>query len=145
MKKIEYGKIYVQSKDLRFLDAQPRTPEEVKKQIKFNSINVNKPDEYFEFTDPAFIKYLKQSYFIIDYDRFNKMSREEIANELSENAKNIEKLQKQINKINRKLINSKLKKQEAKPLEEAGALLMYYQNSMIEFAEEKYANSKNIR
>ena len=142
MKKIEYGKIYVQSKDLRFLDAQERTPDEVKKQINFNLINVNKPDEYFEFTDPAFIKYLKQSYFIIDYDRFDKMSYDEIAKKLNENTKNIEKLQKQIKKINRRLINPKLKKQEAKPLEEAGALLMYYQESMIGFVEEKFVNSK---
>ena len=99
-------------------------------------------DEYFEFTDPAFIKYLKQSYFIIDYDRFDKMSYDEIAKKLNENTKNIEKLQKQIKKINRRLINPKLKKQEAKPLEEAGALLMYYQESMIGFVEEKFVNSK---
>ena len=47
----ENGKeiVFIQGKDLRFLDAQSRTPSSVKKLINFNSININKQEEYFEF------------------------------------------------------------------------------------------------
>lgn len=135
---IEDGKekVFVQIKDLRFLDMQQRTPSSIKKFFKFDSTNINKMNEYFEFDDPDFIKYMHESYFIIDYDKFNNMSEKEISKEFDDNCNNIEKVQKEIKKLRKKHIDES-------GYNDALMLLVYYQDSIINFINEKRLQQGN--
>lgn len=125
---VENGKesVFLQVKDLRFLDSQSRTPTEVKKNINFENINVNKQEEFFEFTDKAIIEYAKNSNFIINYDEFSNMTYEEICKGFELNRKNIENLIKDIKKDLKKKVDVTTKRHD---LDE----LNYYEQSILYF------------
>ena len=131
-------KVFVQIKDLRFLDMQDRTPDNIKKLISFEKINVNKQDEYFEFDDKEFIKYLKESYFILDYDKFNNMTYEQISEEFDKNEQNISKIINEKKKLRRKKMSSD-------GLDDALMLLVYYEQSIAGFINEKKIEDERKR
>ena len=97
----ENGKesVFIQVRDLRFLDSRSRTPKEIRNNIKLDNLNVNRMDEYFEFTNKDFVEYIKRNTdFIINYDEFTQMTYEDICRGFNQNHKNIETLIKEINK-----------------------------------------------
>lgn len=123
-------KVFIQVKDLRFIDSQSRTPNDVKKNIKLENLNVNKLDEFFEFTNTDFIEYLKKADFIIDYDEFNNMSYEEICKGFYQNRKNIESKIKEIKKDLKKKKDVTTKRHD---LDE----LNHYEQSVLYFLDHK--------
>ena len=136
---IENGKekVFVQVKDLRFLLRHPRTPDNVNSLIDISLINANKQEEFFEFDDKDFIKYMHDSYFILDYDRFNNMSKKEVAEEFENNQEKMDKVIKDIKK-------SKKNKTSIEGSKDALMGLMYYEQSIINFIEEKRINNGQV-
>lgn len=134
----ENGKkiVFVQGKDLRFLDAQSRTPSSVKKMINFNSININKQEEYYEFTNEEFIDFLKnEAFYILDVDEFDKKTNEDISKEFDRITNNIEKIQKEKKKLKKQKI-------EQKGFDEALYALLHYQSGIVNYIEEKRKANK---
>ena len=129
-------KVFIQVSDLRFIDSQSRTPNNVKKNIKLDNLNVNKQDEYFEFTNKDFISYLKNADFIIDYDEFNNMSYEDICKGFEQNRKNIDRLYKEIKKDLKKKLDVTTKRHNLNEL-------THYEKSVLEFLDhKKYGRKK---
>ena len=134
----ENGKeiVFIQGKDLRFLDAQSRTPSSVKKLINFNSININKQEEYFEFDDIELIKFLKaEAFYILDINDFDMKTDEDIRNEFDKITNNIEKIQKEKKKLKKKKISQK-------GFDEALYALLYYQNGIANYIDEQRKANK---
>ena len=123
-------KVFIQVKDLRFIDKQNRTPASVKKLLNMNNLNANKQEEYFEFSNPEFVKYLKEAFFILDYDKFNSMTDEAISKEFDQNLKNMDKIQREKRKIKRKSAVEN-------GLNDALVALVYYQGGIADFVSEK--------
>lgn len=128
-------KVFVQVKDLRFIDSQSRTPNNVRKNIKLENLNINKPDEYFEFTNKEFIDYLKTASYIIDYDEFNNMSYEDICRGFDQNRKNIEIKIKEIKKDLKKKKDVTTKRHDLD-------MLNYYEQSVLYFLDHKKAEKR---
>ena len=95
----ENGKkiVIVQGKDLSFLDSQSRTPKNIKKLISFEHINYNNREKEFKFSDKEFVDYISDSDFIINFDEFNKLSRDEKLILLSKKASEMSNLAKEVN------------------------------------------------
>lgn len=123
-------KVFIQVRDLRFIDAQSRTPSNVKKEIKLENLNVNKQDEYFEFTNKDFINFLKKADYILDFDEFNNMSYEDICKGFDQNRKNIESKIKEIKKDLKKKLDVTSKRHDLD-------LLNYYEQSILYFLSHK--------
>ena len=137
---IENGKetVFLQVRDLRFLDSRTRTPKDIRKNIKLDNLNVNKQEEFFEFKSKDFVEYLKkEADFILDYDEFSNMSYEDICKGFNQNHKNIENLIKEINKDLKKKKDVTTKRHT---LDE----LNYYEQSVLYFLDhQKYGKSMN--
>ena len=135
----ENGKesVFIQVRDLRFLDSRSRTPKEIRNNIKLDNLNVNRMDEYFEFTNKDFVEYIKRNTdFIINYDEFTQMTYEDICRGFNQNHKNIETLIKEINKDLKKKKDVTTKRHN---LDE----LNYFEQSILYFlSHEKYAKHK---
>lgn len=136
MKMKQEGKMYAQGFDLRFLDAHPIFPKNLKKLITFDEISLSREDEYFEISDPEFIKFLDQAYYIIDYDTYNSMTYEQISEVMNKNEKNIDDLK------NKKLL-AKKNKENVAPYDAAMRNLLHYKNSISRFMDEKNINKRS--
>ena len=131
----EKGKkvVYVQVKDLRFLDSQSRTPQNVKNLIKLEHLNVNRQEDYFRFDDEEFVKYLNNANFIIDYDEFSNLSDKYIREGFNINYQNIISLSDEIRADEKKKKDVKAKKENLNELK-------HYAQSIADFID--YERSK---
>lgn len=88
--------VFVQCKDLSYIDRHERTPKEVKDVIPIHALAYSNREEYERFDDPDFVYYMKHAAnYILNYDEFKKLSDDEInsvykqTNEKIKNAYNI--------------------------------------------------------
>lgn len=137
----EKGKetVFVQYKDLRFLCNSNQTPNEIKSLIPMCAFSLTNEEEYMEFEDENFIKYLKQVYFILDLNKFNEMSNEDIDKIYNDNVSNIIKIENKLKKLN--------KKERMKEIGtyEALSTLNYYKKEIEEYLKLKKENSLEIK
>lgn len=136
MKMKQEGKLYVQGFDLRFLDAHTMFPKKLRKLITFDEISLNRENEYFEISDPEFIKYIEQSYFILDYDTFNNMTNEQLNKIVENNEKNI-------NDLKKKQDIAMKHNENMKPYTAAMSNLIHYRENIEKLKYEKNLNKKN--
>ena len=95
-------KVYVQMKDLRFIGSNKFTPEDILKYVPIESYSISNQYEYICFEDEAIINYLKSLNYILDYNKFSNMTKEEIDFEYRENQKQMHLLESKIMKLPKK-------------------------------------------
>ena len=99
----EKGKevVYIQYKNLRNLSNSKITPEYIKKLIPIKIHEIEYNDEYMKFDDKEFIKWIKDAYFILDFDKFSKMTKNEIYNEYDETEYKIKRILLNLNNFSK--------------------------------------------
>lgn len=122
--------VYIQGKDLRFLDSQSRTPQNIKKNIKFDHLDINNKEVEFIFSNKEFVEYVKKAKFILNFDDVERMSYEEACEKFERNRNKIESLYVEIKKDLKKKIDVTKKRHD---LEE----LNYYDQSILYILDHK--------
>ena len=137
---IENGKerVFVQLKDLIYLKRHKRTPEEVRKFISTCNLSQINVDEFYEFDNKDLIKYLKDSYFILDINKFNNFTTEEIKKEYFINEMNIKKVKTEKKKLP---LNER---KYSTGLDDALDDLEYYKKNIKAYLRQKEANLRYI-
>lgn len=100
----ENGKevVFVQYCDLRILNFSSRTPKSIKKEIPMHVCSELESEEYFKYDNEEIVSWLKNIYYILDFDKFSKMSNDAIYKEYKENELRIDKILHDLKKMPKK-------------------------------------------
>lgn len=121
--------VYIQYGDLRILSYNSITPENIKKLIPITVYSLTYSDEYMKFDNEEFIKWIKDLYFILDFNKFSNMSRNEIYQEYVVVESRIEIVLNDLKKIPKK------KRKNQIGLYQAYEDLNYYKNQILKFIQ----------
>lgn len=126
--------IYIQYSDLRLLNYSQRTPENIKKLIPIEACSSIYMDEYMKFDNKELIEWVRNTYFILDFDQFSKMSKNEIYIEYIMIESRIELILNDLKKIPKK------QRKNQKGLYQAYEALVHYKNQILKFIQSKELN-----
>lgn len=126
--------IYIQYSDLRLLNYSQRTPENIKKLIPIEACSSIYMDEYMKFDNKELIEWVRDIYFILDFNKFSKMSKEELYTEYKESEIKLERILQELKKIPKK------QRKNQKGLYQAYEALEHYKNQILKFIQSKELN-----
>lgn len=121
--------VYIQYGDLRILSYSERTPDNIKKLIPIGVYSLIYSEKYMKFDNEEFIEWVRNTYFILDFDQFSKMSKNEIYREYVMIESRIELILSDLKKF------PKRERKNQIGMYQAYEALIHYKNQILKFLQ----------
>ena len=126
-----FEKLYIQVKDIEYLKKHRRIPKDIKEILNQTDYSIFNDDEYATFFDKDIINCLRGAYYILDMQKFDNLTYEQIMMEYNKNELNIRRA-----KLEKKKIPLS-KRRDTRGIDDAIKDLVYYRNGIKEYLKQK--------